>query len=176
VKRTTDCATLRDRMPDVLHRPGGWTDAEAEHLAACADCQAEWRLVQAASELYGGLVVRGDRIAADVVRRLREPPEPAAQRLPWRGPLLGLVGIAAALALVFGVSWQRQPGETGAPDDSAVQTAVLIPELNGLSEDQLEAVLQALQTSVDDGASGSLPRLGDLDESQLEQLLQAEEG
>ena len=41
----TACERLSDRMPDVARGRARWTAEEAAHLAACADCLAEWDLV-----------------------------------------------------------------------------------------------------------------------------------
>ena len=169
-----DCAELTDRMADVRHGREVWTDAEAAHLADCPKCAAEWRLVDAGAALHSDLAISPDRIRAAVLERLRREPTTVVRRIPWRGVTLAITGIAAALVLFFALPRQQ----AAAPPTSAavVATTPLIPELNDLSDSELESVVQMLQASVNDGGAGGLPRLGDLDETQLEQLLRAEEG
>ncbi len=172
----SDCAELTDRMPDVRHGRAAWSDAEAAHLASCAACRAEWRLVSAGADLGSQLQVDAPAISAAVLERLRSPERGAVVgRIPWRGVMVAVASIAAVIALVLLLPGRERPGpSTTAPVVATAPT--LIPELNDLSEGELETVLQTLQSSVDDGATGGLPRLGDLDETQLEQLLRAEEG
>ncbi len=47
----THCEKLTDRMFLVAQGGSDWSAEEAAHLASCADCGAEWRLVQAAQGL-----------------------------------------------------------------------------------------------------------------------------
>ncbi len=169
-----DCAELADRMPDVRHGRAAWTEAEAAHVATCPVCGPEWRLVETGAALHSDVSVSPERVTATVLDRLRSEPRIVASRIPWRGVALAITGIAAALALVYVIP--RRPAAAPATTDTVAATPTLIPELNDLSDSELESVLQTLQASVDDGATGGLPRLGDLDETQLEQLLRAEEG
>ncbi len=45
------CQELSDKMPSVVRGELSWTDAEAHHLADCADCRAEWEVVSAGAAL-----------------------------------------------------------------------------------------------------------------------------
>jgi hypothetical protein len=69
-----DCERLSDRMPDVALGRGGWTPDEAAHLAGCAECRAEWRLVLAARALERGAPTVSDpsALAGTLQRRLAE--------------------------------------------------------------------------------------------------------
>jgi hypothetical protein len=170
-----DCAALRDRMPDVVHGRAAWTEAEVEHLAICPSCRVEWHMIRAGALLASAIVVREDVVAAAVLQALRVPPaEPVVRRFSWRPALVGAVGIAATVALVVGIP--RHPAITTMAGADSAPAAAVFPELNGLTDTQLESVLHAVDSSVEDTPSEPQPRLGDLDEAQLEQLIQSVKG
>lgn len=171
-----DCEAMRDRMPDVAHARARWTDPEASHLDACADCALEWRIVRAGIALEAGTAVVTDRVARSVTDRLRNagPPPGVVGRIPWRGVVIGLIAAAACVALMF---WVPLPDRAGRrPTGDSTIAAAMLPELQGLDEPQLRSVLQSLGPSPADATPGVLPHLGDLTDSELEQLLRSEGG
>jgi len=90
----TICEQLSERMPAVALGQAAWTDAERAHLAACAECGAEWALVSATSRL--GLDVAagldGHHVTERVLGRLRvEGARTRTRRVGWM-----LSGLAAA--------------------------------------------------------------------------------
>ena len=114
----TTCTQLSDRMPDVAHGTSRWTETEEHHLAACADCRAEWELVTAASRLGAALPLAGrcrPRIAGSCSSGWR-----ASASAPGCG--LGVwtvAGLAAAAAVMLAV-WTGartgpRPSEHGSP-------------------------------------------------------------
>lgn len=170
----TDCETIRDLMPDLAHGRGSWTEAERGHVAGCEDCGLEWRLVQAGAALHQDAVVNTAAIAERLRMRIADAPREAPiARLPWRGGrlALGLLAAAASIALLIGVPGGRRP--IVAPPPAAV---AVLPELDQLSESQLEAVLADLDVLDARVSPMRLPRLGDLTDTELEQVLRALEG
>ncbi|MES1259595.1 MAG: hypothetical protein ABUL71_03295, partial [Gemmatimonadota bacterium] len=167
-----DCVAMQEQMPGVARGLDAWSVAEGEHLAGCAECALEWRLVRAGAALHARTTVDGDRIAQRVTARLRvEPAEAPIRRLPWRGGLIGLLAAAASVALVV---WApgHQGGVTTGRADTTMEIAAL-PELQSLNDGELEAVLRSLGPSAADATPGVLPHLEDLTDSELEQLLRS---
>jgi anti-sigma factor RsiW len=111
------CREARDRLSDYLDNllPGTARQRLAQHLAACADCAEEYRLLAATCRLlstYGTQPCPVD--LTDLATRL-----PARTRRPWFSLVL-LRRLAAATALaaaaVFGwQSWYRTPEGPIAP-------------------------------------------------------------
>lgn len=168
------CESIRDRMPDVLHRTTDWSADEAAHLAACRACAGEWAIVARAATLHADLRVDADAVAARVLARLRATPRRtfrAPFRIPVRYTFASLLAAAAVLAIILLPRGPRSPAM--AVGDTA-QVAIL-PELDGLDSTQLAAVLRSLGPTVGDAAPG-VPHLGDLTEAELEQLLASERG
>ena len=166
-----ECETMQDRMPAVARGESPWTDAEASHLTDCADCTHEWRLVQAGVSLHAGTAIDGDRIANQVLARLRAAP-PATQsirRIPWRGSVIGLLAAAASVLVVLGAPTRRAPG-SAALSDSA--TLAIAPGLQGLDDQELATVLKGLEPiPTEVAAPNDGLHLEDLTDAQLEQLL-----
>jgi len=171
-----ECAAMQDRMPGAVRGEVAWTEAEAAHLATCADCALEWRIVQAGAGLRAGMVVAVDRIADHVSARLREaPPQHSAiRRLPWRGSIIGLLAAAASVVLILSAPRLERPRPGSASDTATV--LALLPELQALDERQLETILQSLGPAAGDATPGVLPHLEDLTDGELEQLLHSEGG
>ena len=55
----TVCTYLSDRMPDVALGRARWTVEDERHLAACADCDAEWAIVSVARGRVPGATTAG---------------------------------------------------------------------------------------------------------------------
>lgn len=172
----TDCVSMRDRMPDVALGRDAWTAAESAHLDGCADCALEWRIVRAGTVLAGDTVVAPELIAQAVSNRLRSDAgsQLVIRRLPWRGGLIGLIAAAASVILVVNVIQHNGSRPRLARD--TVAAVAMLPELQGLDEGQLEAVLRSLGPTAGDATPGVLPHLEDLTDSELEQLLRSEGG
>ena len=171
------CELLSDRMVPVAHGTADWTATEAEHLASCADCREEWRLIQGARRLGAEAARRTDtaRVSRQVLATLAG--ERRRRRWVRAG---GMVGLAAAAALAIMVSTGNQQG----PGDDAGSMAVVeteglqlrLAELESLNEAELEAILDGLEVPLSEGAGGAPPALGDLDDTQLERVLRSLEG
>ncbi|MEZ4455481.1 MAG: hypothetical protein R2882_02865 [Gemmatimonadales bacterium] len=162
----TPCESLSERMP-VLARGADWTPAEREHLAACADCAVEWRLVSAAAHLGGGVRIDAHRVAGAVRARLAVEPRPT--RNPWVRRAAWVTGLAAAAALFFAVRTVVRP-------EAAVPAATMVlSELDGLNEQELETLLDDWS---DETAkpSAAVSGMGDLTADELERLLSGWEG
>lgn len=171
-----DCESMRDRMPDVAHGRATWTDTETAHLADCADCALEWRIVRAGVLLDEGTDVVAERVAHAVQRRIRDLEESGrvVGQVRWRGTAIGLIAAAASVVLVIGLR-HHDRSRPGVASDTVVAVAML-PELQGLDEVQLESVLRSLGPTAGDATPGVLPHLEDLTDSELEQLLRSEGG
>jgi len=169
----TDCEAIQERMPRVARGLDAWSPAEAQHLVGCAECAAEWRLVQAGASLHATTAIDMNLITDRVTARLRTEPVAAApiRRLPWRGGLIGVLAAAASVALVI---WApRHPsGALPGRADTTLEIAVL-PELQSLNDGELETVLRSLGPTAADATPGVLPHLEDLTDSELEQLLRS---
>lgn len=165
---------LTDRIPDVVHGDGEWSEAERIHLADCADCRAEWRLVSSmATAAPIAPAIDPDAIAARVLTRLRDdvPVIPLASRRR-RGWLLGLAA-AASLLLALGVWQPWQPAEVAV---APTRAPTMFPELDQLFESELETVLASIEPETTVEPIGSVPRISDLSDTELEVLLQQVEG
>jgi hypothetical protein len=170
------CEAMQDRMPEVARGRSAWTEAEAAHLARCEECTQEWRLVRVGAGLHARTVIDVDQAATGVLARLRAEPVAVQpiRRIPWRGSLIGLLAAAASVALYVWAPRQA-PSAGGEGTDTTVEIAVL-PEMQQLSDSELEVVLQALGPTTADAAPGAVPHLEDLTDSELEQLLGSQGG
>jgi predicted anti-sigma-YlaC factor YlaD len=161
-------------MVEILHWGASWTRDEESHLATCADCRAEWGLLQATARLGSQLAppdVQG--LAGAVRERLREAPAvvvlPLRARRRWERWTLGLVAAATILfAVGLGVSrW-------GVRDE--VTQGVVLGELEDLSTSELETVLGDLDQPSDVVMPAGPVGLSDLTVDELEQILASWEG
>jgi hypothetical protein len=171
-----DCERLSDRMPDVALGRGGWTPDEAAHLAGCAECRAEWRLVLAARALERGAPTVSDpsALAGTLQRRLAED---LAVRSRARRAWAFAGAAAAAAAIVGAVVSGRGAGPAG--DARAVAQAgalVPLPELEGLGAAQLDTLLRSLDRPLDGTSSLDAATLGEYEDGELEQVFATWEG
>jgi hypothetical protein len=174
----TTCTQLSDRMPDVAHGTSRWTETEEHHLAACADCRAEWELVTAASRLGAALPSPAD---ADLVSRLllgrlaRE-----RQRTRLRARLWTAAGLAVAAAVMLAVWTGARTGPRPGDSVPRVATAPVTtarPEGAGAPGDSAPPATRgpALATAPT-GTAGDelpLPELDDLPAEALDSMLHA---
>jgi hypothetical protein len=171
-----DCERLSDRMPDVAAHRAGWTADEAAHLAGCAECLAEWRLVLAArsldqraptvSNLSALPAVLKGRLAADRVHRVRE-------RRAWSA-----AGVAAtAAAIVVMVMTGSEAGPVGAPPPVLPAEALVpLPELEGLGTAQLDTLLRTIDRPFADKSTLDASTLGEYEDEELELVFATWEG
>jgi hypothetical protein len=169
-----DCERLSDRMPDVAMQRAAWTADEAAHLASCADCRAEWDLVQAARRLEASApTVDPAAIAAAVQRRLATDRR-ANRRTRW----FWAAGAGAAAAATIALAVSREPAAR--PEQApvaALETDPLVPlpELEGLETAQLDTLLRALDGPVAGAPARDSASVDDAD-ADLDQLLATWEG
>ena len=161
---------LQDRMPEVARGSAAWEAGDLAHLAACAECGAEWDLVRAAATVG----VRVERefdaaTAAEVVTaRLRQ--ERPIHRRPAVRTLVGLAAAAAILFLYLGP--RAETPATPAP----VTVGRLFPELDSLDTEELTVVADGLESPLAETPLGVPHSLDDLDSTQLTRVLRALEG
>lgn len=165
----TTTSHLSDRMPAVAAGREAWSDQDRAHLAACADCRAEWLVVEVGAGLGAGVAADLDIeaiarvVVADRGRRAPLRTGGLVRRMGW------VAATAAAAALLILVA---RPAPSG--DPSPVASTVLLPELEGLSADELELVFDVLPTATGWNAPGA--GLGDLTDEELERVLSTLEG
>lgn len=174
------CESLSDRMPTVAKGAEVWDQEEAEHLAWCRDCQAEWAVIAPlalAAAAVADPEIDLDRVADAVNARLRASRgvlsiTRSGLSSRWYRPLAGLAA-AAALVLAFA---SLRPNAVDEPVASREPTA--IPELDALFESELELLLATLAPTPNDIEllPSGIPRLGDLTDDELELLLETVEG
>ena len=163
----TDCSELSGRMPEVASGRSEWSPIEATHLAGCADCAAEWRLVRIGSTLHADLAVDTGAMVREVLARLRaEGQVVATPRLPWRHFAFGLAA-AAGIALAVWV-----PGRTHHAVVVTLPSRIgpLLPNLSNVTSEQWDALSLASEDAVIAGEPGAVPHLGDLTAEDLTQL------
>jgi hypothetical protein len=178
-----DCDRLSDRMPDVALGRSQWTPEEAEHLAACAGCHQEWRLVRLAGDLGEGIGadLQPSSIATAALKRV------AAERNRARQRRWSLAGVAAAATIAFAVWYGRGPtGQTvhapggipvaAAPTAQPAEVAIPLPELDQLQEPDLDSLLQTIAPPLTSGSTLEDPSMGDLNDHELEEVLATWEG
>jgi hypothetical protein len=176
------CEALSERMPAVAAGEGTWSSAESAHLSICVECAAEWRLVQQARQLGAGAAGRLDTagLGAAVLQGVAARHRAARRR---RGAwLTGLAAAAAVTLVVWTGTGGRGPGVAATGRDSAgagtVEHALYLPlaELESLDAEQLQGVLDGLDTPISEPAPGGVPSFGELDDHQLERVLRSLEG
>jgi anti-sigma factor RsiW len=181
----TICEGLSDRMPAIAAGRGDWTAEERAHLDACADCRAEWALVEAVQGIGGSVAPRIEPAAMStaVLARVREAEHADRRRATTRWALTwGSLAAAAALTLVvlFGGPDPAGPEVATVPTvESATDVAfqVPLPELDGAEPEELQAVLDGLEvplgesSTLDDGLPGD-----DVTQQDMERVLRAWEG
>jgi hypothetical protein len=155
-------------MPDVAHGRARWTAEEASHLAACADCRAEWDLVTAAVRL-GARAPGNDPEAttAAVLRRVSEDRRSRGRRRFWG------IGLAAAAALA-GVVWTGLRPDRAAPPGP--QAEIALPEVEPIESGELDSLIMELDVPQLGASAFDEPSLDDLDTNELEQVLRTLEG
>jgi hypothetical protein len=174
----TTCTQLSDRMPDVAHGTSRWTETEEHHLAACADCRAEWELVTTASRLGAALRLPADPALVSAVLLERLARERRRTRL--RARLWTAAGLAAVAAVIL-VVWTEtrilpDPGDT-APRVATAPVAPARPEDAGPPGDSAPPATRAPVLATAPTATPRvelpLPELDDLPAEALDSMLQA---
>jgi len=159
-------------MPEVAAGRSRWSPDQHRHLGRCADCAAEWALVQRAAVLGADVAARVDAeaLASGVRRRLATLPR---ERVRRRWLVGGLIAAAALAALAVGStltlgSGSSQPASGG--------FSLLAPELDSLDTSELMIVLDSFEPTVDGPDLIGVPAITDLETRELEQVLQDWEG
>jgi hypothetical protein len=172
---TTDCERLSDRMPEVAMHRAAWTAEESAHLASCADCRAEWELIQAAKRIEARAPAVDTAAIATAVQRRLTTERVAGRRSRW----IWAVGsaAAAAAAIAFAVTSGGEPRREP-PPAVAIETEPLVPlpELDGLETAQLDTLLRAIDAPPAGRAGAESTTLGDEVDTELEQILATWEG
>ena len=166
------CESMSERMPDVAAGRAAWQREEAAHLAGCPACAAEWRLVTQAAALGSGRAVDAAAVAQAVLQRLRTEPSEAT---PLRRPWLLTLAAAAVIVLIF-LPRNLVTRLHTAPAPPVAGPLVDLPGLDGLSETELEAVLEQVESPWSDISTVDAPTTGELDEGELERVLREWEG
>lgn len=195
----TQCERLSDRMPEVAIGRVGWTAEEQAHLDVCESCRAEWHLVRATAHLGTSLPAGPDPhlLTTAVLERVAG----ARAAVRTRRRILLLVGVAAAAMVVMTVKIARPPAGGTTPDQTPVATVpsvsttpstptppepapavasaprlVALPELDDLSDAELETILGSLNGSAAMPGVTDGPPFDNLDDHELERVLAAWEG
>lgn len=161
------CQELSDKMPSVVRGELSWTDAEAHHLADCADCRAEWEVVSAGAAFAEGVTIDADALAERVLLRLRT--EPVVKRFPATRWLAGIAAVAAAV-LLFSKVITTAPLPPGPAAPPTATLAVDVPGLHALGEEGLAELLESMAPQWTDTPTIDTPSLDDLDSQELEQV------
>jgi predicted anti-sigma-YlaC factor YlaD len=177
----TTCTQLSDRMPDVAHGTSRWTETEEHHLAACADCRAEWELVTAASRLGAALRSPADPALVSTVLLQRLARE--RQRTRLRAALWTAAGLAAAAAVILAVWTGARTGpRPGGAQGGAVPRVATAPVAPARPEGTVtpgdsapQATRAPALATAPTGAQRAelpLPELDDLPAEALDSMLQ----
>lgn len=163
-----------DRLHSMAHGLARGSAEEAAHLERCAECRLEWEMVRTARMLGASAARRVDvaRVAAVVGRRLVTEPASPSRITPRAGRWI-MVGFAAAAAIAL---FALVPRDTPAPAVVApVGRISVLNELDELTPDQLEVVLETLSPAADEALHVEAAPIGDLSEKDLERMLRAME-
>lgn len=162
-----------DRHPAVAHGLARWSAEEEAHLARCAECRTEWKLVQTAGRLGRVPAERivPARAAARVARRLSAAPIASPLSLPKSARWV--LGVAAAAAIIVAVVVPR--GITPSEALSPGAEIALLHELDGLSPAELEAVLEAIPPGANEASHVEAAPIEALTAHDLELVLRSME-
>lgn len=165
----TRCEELTERMPAVARAEAHWDTTDLAHLATCPDCASGWRAVSSVAALrWATPYLDPDQMAHGVVQRLRDERPRVRLSARWLGGA-ALLATAAMLALLL---WPR--AERGGAELSPVP--VFLPELDSLTTPQLESVLGTLDAPLGSVRTLDAPDLSGLSDDQLSAVLRSMEG
>jgi hypothetical protein len=154
-------------MPEVVSGRAEWSPTEASHLTECADCAAEWRLVQLGFTLHADVELDTEPLLQTVLARLRAGGKVVAMpRLRWRHFALGLAAAASIALAVWVPSRARQNVVVMLP----ARIGPLLPSLSDATDEQLAGISLAGEGHLSAGVPGTVPHLGGLSAEDLEQL------
>ena len=161
----TQCTQLSERMPEVAKAILRWSPADEVHLAGCPECLAEWDLVRRTASLGSSIpAIDAQRVASEVLAELRAPePRPSSRFIRWATPL----ALAAGLILVLVLRLAQH-----SPDDAGAVTLSLLPEVEGLSDAELESVIRLIPAA----DPADLRGVDSLSEEELNLMLEDLEG
>lgn len=162
-----DCNDLSAVMPEVMAGRAEWSPVQAAHITGCEDCAAEWRLVRLGATLHSDLVPDSERLIGAVLSRLRtRAPVVPLRRLPWRNFVMGIAAAASVALVVWVPNREHEASVATLPG----RIGLLLPKLSSVTNDQLDRISLASETSFGAGEAGAVPPLGGLSESDLTQL------
>lgn len=180
----TTCTLLSDRIPDVVAGRSSWRAEEDVHLAACAECRAEWDLVSTAAGLAEGYRAPDpSATAAAVVERLRaDASRHAGRRGRWVSA--GLAAAAVVAVVVWGGLGRRNPVRPASPPGLAAAPGAPtgaaggfpLPELDSLPPEALDSILRVLDEPLARADAWELPDFGDIGDQVLERAITGREG
>jgi hypothetical protein len=166
-------------MIAVLHGQGDWDPAERRHLAECADCGAEWKVVSAAHAAGDRhrTPVNVEAIVGQLHRRLASG-EAAPRESMGGGRWVGRAVrwgalLAAAVLLMVWLGIRRAPPSRQPPAVAAAP--FVLHELDSLTPGELQRVLETVGSAVPT-VGGAEPLMGELSTEELETILHSLEG
>jgi len=170
----TTCTELSDRIPDVALGRSRWTAEEERHLAACADCRAEWTIVAAARRLGSALPATPDPAVTTARLLERLASERAGSRA--RGRVWAAAGLAAAAAVALAVWTGRGAGigrlpESAGPGAPAPVSTGPVPSAPAPPAPGGESPVAATQAPPGSLAEFPMPELDSLPAEALDSLL-----
>ncbi|HKT61930.1 MAG TPA: hypothetical protein VJQ46_17900 [Gemmatimonadales bacterium] len=160
-------------MPDVALGRARWRPEDERHLAACADCRAEWALVAAASRLGERLpAIDPERVAAlsaERARRARATANVKTRRI------VVMAGLAAAAIVILAV-WANRGGRVTQPGGSTMPapTPIATTPAESLPDTQVQSSPQPSVAQAPPGAPTldlPIPGLDSLPAEALDSIL-----
>lgn len=180
-----NCDEWLDRMPGLAAGSRDLTPEFSAHLEGCAECRANWQVIQAGARVgaRAAATIDPERMARTVVARLADARAADQRRRYWTwGTLLAA---AAALTLVVytgkhdltshqAAQGQVQPVETQTA--STTEFAVPVSGLEDLDDGQLQTLYDQLDGALSAQGSVGAPHLEELSPDEMEQVLNSLEG
>ncbi len=171
----TMCEALSDRMPAVAGGRDAWSVEEQAHLASCSDCSAEWKVVATASGLGRSVIVDPQRLAPELLGRLREARRQDRRKVWVRrsAPVVGLAIAAAALLVVLPRGREQGPAAP-LPAAAALEAGPLqLAELEGATTADLVVVLASFDEPAVPRSALDGPNVEGMDLIQVQRALES---
>lgn len=167
------CEAVSDRMPVVASGRGEWTATEREHLAGCAECSAEWKLVSVAATLGRDVTADAAGLTPALLARVARVAMEERRGRWVRRAVVGGLAIAAMLLLV--VMPRKVEVASVRPEGvfSASPAELQLAELDDAAPTELEMVLAEFDEPTAPGSSLDGPDLEGLDMSTVERALRS---
>lgn len=167
------CDVISDRLPALAQGQTDWLPEEEAHLRNCPDCRREWELVQAAAALGAQAADRVDSAAVgDAVLARLQAPQHRSYRVASLVGLAAAAAIVIVAVAGRGPAGIVPNRSTAVPATPAASLLPL-PSIAGLDTTALTEVLNSIDDSLPEATGSLGPQLDDLTAQQLEQLLQS---